>query len=169
MIITITLNKDHILNEVAKTTAYVGDKMVGQEDAYERISTTEENTEILNRFYEESISDFIQIIKNYYYARVDRNEITTVSLDMPNNFEAGLVADMNKAVPSFCTNFVLSRWFIITNKEEATIYIQEAERIKTELTKKLYARKRPMPVHVAPDTPVSPDSPTYSSIIVQKI
>ena len=39
-VVDITVNKGDVLNEVAKTTAYSGAKMTGEEGAYERIFTS---------------------------------------------------------------------------------------------------------------------------------
>lgn len=46
--------KGEVYNEVAKTTSYTGAKMENDEDAYDRIFTTDEDKAMLERFWNES-------------------------------------------------------------------------------------------------------------------
>lgn len=166
MLITFELTRSDIYTEVEKTSAYVGDKMIGQEDAYQRIRATDENRELLQRYFNEALSEVTQIIKGFYESTRNIGDIVCIDLSVPNNFDQRLEKDIENTMFSFFVNFILSRWFIITNKEEATIYIQETDNLKKELQQKLYARRRPTSSHVNPDTPGQTPS---TSIIVQKI
>ena len=53
-IIVFQIQKDTVYNEVAKTTSYTGAKMEGDEGAYDRIFTTDEDKIMLERFWNES-------------------------------------------------------------------------------------------------------------------
>lgn len=50
---TMTITRKSILDEVAKSTAYLGAKR----DDYERLSTTDANDEILIRFWREAVAE----------------------------------------------------------------------------------------------------------------
>jgi len=52
MEITLAINKENVMREVAVTTAYTGGKMDGDENALHRISTVDEDEAHLDRFWE---------------------------------------------------------------------------------------------------------------------
>jgi hypothetical protein len=61
MEITLSVNKDDVMQEVAITTAYTGGKMMdNDENALHRISTVDEDENHLERFWEESRADLCQ-------------------------------------------------------------------------------------------------------------
>lgn len=60
MEITLTLNKEDVMKEVAVTTAYTGGKMDTDENAFNRISTVDEDETHLERFWEECRADLCQ-------------------------------------------------------------------------------------------------------------
>lgn len=60
MEITLTVNKEDVMREVAVTTAYTGAKMDKDENALQRISTVDEDESHLERFWEESRADLSQ-------------------------------------------------------------------------------------------------------------
>lgn len=60
MEITLTVNKEDVMREVAVTTTYTGAKMDKDENALQRISTVDEDESHLERFWEESRADLCQ-------------------------------------------------------------------------------------------------------------
>lgn len=60
MEITLSINKEDVMQEVAITTAYTGGKMDNDENALHRISTVDEDENHLERFWEESRADICQ-------------------------------------------------------------------------------------------------------------
>ncbi len=60
MEITLSINKENVMQEVAITTAYTGGKMDGDEKALHRISTVDEDESHLERFWEECRADLCQ-------------------------------------------------------------------------------------------------------------
>lgn len=62
MEITLTANRAEVFREVAQTTSYSGAKMSGDDGAYERISTVDEDADELQRFWDESRAEVAQTI-----------------------------------------------------------------------------------------------------------
>lgn len=60
MEITLSINKEDVMQEIAVTTAYTGGKMDNDEKAMHRISTVDEDENHLERFWEESRADMCQ-------------------------------------------------------------------------------------------------------------
>lgn len=60
MEITLTVNQQDVLKEVAQTTSYTGAKMDDDANAYERISTVDEDQSELQRFWDESRAEVAQ-------------------------------------------------------------------------------------------------------------
>lgn len=60
MEITLSINKEDVMQEIAITTAYTGGKMDNDDNALNRISTVDEDENHLERFWEESRADICQ-------------------------------------------------------------------------------------------------------------
>lgn len=56
---------NEVYQEVAKTTSYTGAKMDTDENAYDRIFTTDEDKTMLERFWNESKNMIAGSLKNY--------------------------------------------------------------------------------------------------------
>lgn len=76
--VSFSINKSNVLNEVAKTTAYSGAKMVGDEGAYERIFATASDKEMLERFWTECQISVCETLKKFLSAE----ETTQASWDI---------------------------------------------------------------------------------------
>lgn len=66
--IILTVNKEKVYEEVAKTTSYTGAKM-DDELAYDRIFTTDEDKCILERFWCESRNTICNSLKKYFLTK----------------------------------------------------------------------------------------------------
>lgn len=62
-LVLIQIDRDYILDEVARTTAYIGSKAITEQDkeAFERISTIQEDEAQLKRFYDEALAKVEEI------------------------------------------------------------------------------------------------------------
>jgi hypothetical protein len=50
---------------------------------------------------------------------------------------------MNKSLFSYFVSFILSRWFKISNKEEADTYMADATAMMDDVMRKIYYRSAP--------------------------
>ena len=125
MEININVNKISVYDEVAKTTSYIGAKM-GQEGAYQRIFTTDEDRTMLERFWVETAATATEMLKEYA-VMVNQNESGAydlendydVTLDMPSNYDNTQTSSINNSMYNFFVASILTKWFKIVNKEEA--------------------------------------------------
>lgn len=150
--VTLEVNKSYVYDEVAKTTAYVGSKMLVEDaNAYDRIFTTDEDRLLLERFWVETcnvatnqfkpflvslnpqpISHGIELEKNY-----------VASLELPSNFDSSLQEVISTSLFSFFVASIVSKWFTITDKPDAERYTAEAVSIMDDIMRMLFHRKRP--------------------------
>lgn len=63
--IELSVNKANVYTEVAKTTAYTGSKMQDDKEAYSRIFATDEDREMLERFWVEACNGATELLKQF--------------------------------------------------------------------------------------------------------
>ena len=144
--IELHISKSDVYNEVAKTTSYTGAKMDNDVSAYERIFTTDEDQQMLDRFWDESanavteqLKPFITIVSSSY------NNVAGyhVSLSLSCAFDDTLQSSIQSSLFSFFVNMIVSKWYKFTNKGEAESYAIEATGMMGDVMRKIYYRKKP--------------------------
>lgn len=156
--VELNVNKANVYNEVAKTTSYTGDKMTGDEGAYERIFTKDDDRLALERFWVEAANAVTDLLKQYivevssqpesHCLELDRNY--EVKLDLSNSFDVNLTGSMETSLFSFFVMYIVAKWYKYTNKEEAESYAAESAAMLDDVTSKLYYRKKP--TRIIPNT-----------------
>lgn len=150
--ITLTVNKAYVYDEVAKTTSYTGLKMMAVDnDAYNRIFTTDEDRLLLERFWVETCntttSQFKPFIKSLNSQPIshgiDLSRNYTVELELSNSFDENLSEAMETSLFSFFVSSIVSKWFGFANKPEMESYTTEAVAIMNDLMQKIYYKKKP--------------------------
>lgn len=150
--ITLTVSKARVYNEVAKTTSYTGSKMTGDEGAYSRIFTTDDDRLMLERFWVESCNAVTQNLKPFVTSvsshpvgdSVDLARNYTVSMSLPSTFDANLVDSIESSLFSFFVSLIVSKWFKFTNREESESYALESAGLMEDVLRKVYHRKSPI-------------------------
>lgn len=161
--IELTVVKTAIYNEVAKTTSYTGARMVGDEDAYLRIFTTDEDQEMLERFWDEAVSGAIDQLKPFI-EQCGNGESFTVVLSLSSSFDTNLKDSIQRSLFSYFVAMIVSKWFKIANKGESEGYGVDAVGAMDDVMKKIYYRKKPtrkVPVIDKPEEPedTQPEEP----------
>lgn len=156
--ITLKAVKADVLNEVAKTTAYEGKKTTGDEGAYERIFTTEEDRSMLQRFWDEAASTITESMKRFVTTVSDSyTEETTVdgketqknvpayvaNLEVSNSYDTALTGSIEKSLFSFFVNAIVSKWNNFVKKDGVERYENEANDNIADITAKLFYKKKP--------------------------
>lgn len=137
------LNKDDIYEEVAKTTLYTGAKMDDDEKAYDRIFTTDEDKIILNRFWEESKNTVCDFLKRILSSENEESDILTINLELSASFDTSLKSSMQSSLISFFVMNITSKWFNLTNKQEAAGCAAEAATYLEDVKRKALYKKKP--------------------------
>lgn len=141
--ISLTINKDAVYEEVAKTTSYTGAKM-DDEHAYERIFTTDEDATILERFWNECKNMVCNSLKKVLESETEEQGTYTLNLQLSSAFDESLVESMQRSLFSFFVMNITAKWYTFANKSEATGYATEAATYIEDIMRKAYFKKKPV-------------------------
>ncbi|MGM9873218.1 MAG: hypothetical protein ACI30X_07160 [Muribaculaceae bacterium] len=144
MEITLSINKNEVMNEIAVTTSYTGSKM-GDEKAHELISTVDEDIAHLERFWDESRADLCQELIGLVLSEGITDSIGTyeLRLDVSKSFDEALLSSMNVSLFSFFVHNIAAKWYIYTNKGEAGSYADKAGVLLDDIHRKALYKKKP--------------------------
>lgn len=172
MEITLSINKNDVMREVAVTTAYTGGKMSNDENALLRISTVDEDENHLERFWEESRADICQeliglvsfegMVKNGISIKpiepIESSQPTTaiispggsiqqshyeLRLDVSKSFDEALLPSMQLSLFSYFVQSIVAKWYVYTNKGEAGEYADKATTLLDDIHRKAVYKKKP--------------------------
>lgn len=141
--IILTVNKEKVYEEVAKTTSYTGAKM-DDEFAYDRIFTTDEDKSMLERFWCESKNTICNSLKKTLLDETEADSEYRLSLGLSNSFDEALKESMQRSLFSFFVMNVTAKWYTFTNKEEAAGYATEAATYMEDIMRKAFFKRKPM-------------------------
>ncbi|MGN0875343.1 MAG: hypothetical protein ACI4OZ_09175 [Akkermansia sp.] len=154
MRISLEVNKANVYDEVAKTTAYVGSKLVGDDLAYERIFTTDGDRQMLERFWVEACGAATSAFRGFLVSVSEQPESHGVELDRhyrveleaSSSFDETLKDSMGTCLFSFFVNSIVGKWCVFANKGEAELYGKHAVAFLDDVKRKLLYKKRPVRV-----------------------
>lgn len=149
--VTLTVNKAQVYDEVAKTTSYTGVKMQGDESAYDRIFTTDDDRMMLERFWVEACNAATEQFKPFLKSvneqveglSVDLSRNYEVELELSSSYDASLTGSIKTSLFSFFVSLIVSKWFKFTNKDEAESYGVDASSMMGDVMRKVYYKKKP--------------------------
>lgn len=149
--ITIKITKLNVYNEVAKVTSYTGAKKLNDENAYDRIFTTADDRLLLERFWNEACSMANSALKQFlvmssenipgHCMELDRD--FEVTLSVSQLFDDRLMSAAATDLFSYFTNYIVSKWYLFSAKDEVAPYSEEAATALMSFKKKIYFKKRP--------------------------
>lgn len=135
----IVVEKTSIYDEVMDITGYTG-KNTGDID---KIAATEDEINILDRFWNDAISSVFDIIRRNS-TMVDDTTKVTYSLSLPSNFNINTEAPLKKNIQMYIVNFVCAKWFNITKKDEVKDYDAICINIAEKISKLIMERTKPV-------------------------
>ena len=138
------ITKSETFQEIAKTTSWTGAKMKGDVSAYDRIFTTDEDKEMLERFWNESKNTVADKLKKVLVAETEYNDIYTLELGLSNSFDENLVESMRRSLFSFFVLNITAKWYTLTNKEETEGYAAAAALSLDDFLHKAFYKKKPV-------------------------
>lgn len=143
MEITLTVDQQEVLQEVARTTSYTGAKMDDDANAYERITTVDEDAEELQRFWDESRAEVAQtFIRMLASERMDGSTYA-LELNVSASFDEALLPSMQLGLFSYFVQSIAAKWYVFTNKKEAGEYADVGKGILDEVREKAFYKKKP--------------------------
>lgn len=150
--ITLTVEKDKVMHEVAKATSYTGAKMMGEDPgAYDRIFVSDEEREMLERYWVEACSIATDTLKPWLnrvssqpiHHGVDIETDYEVVLSMSDRYDGSLTDSVQSALLSYFVATILSKWYRLTNKGEMEAYATEAAAMLQAVENRLNHKKNP--------------------------
>lgn len=138
----LSVKKEDVYNEVAKTTSYTGAKM-DDDAAYDRIFTTEEDKAMLERFWNESKNAIAGNLKKFLVSETETDATYTLTLELSASFNESLLKSMERSLFSFFVMNITAKWYTFTNKEEATDYAAGAATNVEDIMRKVFFKKKP--------------------------
>ena len=140
--VTLTIDKESVYEEVAQTTSYTGAKM-DDEDAYERIFTTDDDKSMLERFWNESKNIIANSLKRILLNEQETDGTYSLQLGLSSSFDEALTDSMRRSLFSFFVMNITAKWYTFTNKQEATGYASEAATYIDDIMRKAFFKKKP--------------------------
>lgn len=153
--ITITLYKSEIIYDVKNKTFLTG-KSRENGNNYEQVANMQANDEDDNENQLlRSIGNAFDTLKAKLSSYVSGTGTTAsnilltaegnleISLEMPDNFNQGVIDSVKSAIDKYIVNSVLFDWFTITKPDEAQTYFELAKNNVEELRESLNKRIRP--------------------------
>lgn len=149
--VKLSIKKASVYEEVAKTTSCTGAKMEGDESAYDRIFTTDDDRMMLERFWIEASNAATEQFKPFLISvsehpeghgvAMERNY--DVELELSNSFDTALRDSIETSLFSFFVATIVSKWYKFTNKKESESYAADAGGMMDDVMRKIYYKKKP--------------------------
>lgn len=146
-----SIKKASVYEEVAKTTSYTGSKMEGDESAYDRIFTTDDDRLMLERFWIETSNAATEKFKPFLVSvsehpeghGVDMERNYDVELELSNSFDIALRDSIETSLFSFFVATIVSKWYKFANKTESESFATDAGGMMDDVMRKIYYKKKP--------------------------
>ena len=140
--VVLTVNKDTVYQEVAKTTAYTGAKMKDEPQAYDRIPVIDADKVQLDRFWREACHTATQLFMPFLVT-TEQNADYVATLQMSSSYDVNLNDSVQGALGSMFVNHLIRKWFEVTNRGDLELYQQLEIDALRKLRSMIYFRKKP--------------------------
>lgn len=148
MEITIRVNKNSVLEEVAQKSAYIGAK-TPSEDAgqYDRVSTVDEDAPELIQFFRECHVEAVRRLSAYLTREGMDNSGTfyEMVLNVNDRFNRALVPSIELGLYEYFVYGVLAKWCVYTKSDQVQLHAQTSvemlENLLSTITQRTFQRK----------------------------
>lgn len=146
MEITLSIKQSDVFREVAQTTSYTGAKMDDDANAYERITTVDEDQTELKRFWDESRAEVAQAFLRMLVSEgmVQDDDTYNLVLNVSVAFDSALQPGMELGLFSYFVQSITAKWYVFTNKKEAGEFASVGKKILDDVKEKAYFKKKPV-------------------------
>lgn len=142
--ISALVSKEAVIEEVQRTTSYVGAKMNSDGSAWDKIRTIDDDNEMLERFWNEATDEATSGLKRFLADKPEVDgEYLVYPLKLPELFDTSLLPAINDSLFSFYVMHITAKWFAMTNKEEAAAYAESAISQLARIVDSAYWKRRP--------------------------
>lgn len=125
--IELDIKRKDVYNEVARISGYVGAKSFkeqdGQADTYTRIAITDSDSELLDRYWEDCCGKVAGELQRFIKDIVSNDKSNDATfIIQPLSDVAQRKTVLQKDLFSCFVNFILCKWFELTDKERCEYY-----------------------------------------------
>ena len=138
MDISISINEDSVYNDVYVVTGHTAKAL----DQMDKVSATEDESNVLSPFLLEASSELSEVISAYGSLSYS-GEAISVDLSLPSNWKQNAKSALEKAMHNFLVNGVCAKWFAISNREDVKFYMDKQSVNASNIIKLLCERTRP--------------------------
>lgn len=148
---TLTIKKNDIYEEVAKTTAYIGNKATVEDgkSAFDQIFVTEADLSMIERFFNESLDALRNVLKRFISGGSGADGTINWELDMPSRFDGNLLDSINSSANSFLVNSIIWKWCEIAANDKSKEYADNAAALLLEIKDKVFFKKKPIRIKIS--------------------
>lgn len=150
MEVTLEIYKRPVYTEVAQTSSYTGAKMDDDENAYDRIFTTDEDESQLERFWNESCVTLCEALKRYLTEDSEIRDAESgaatghrFEMEFSRSFDAAMLPSMRQELFSYFVMSITAKWFGFSNKKEAPEYAGAAAALLEGIHRKACFKRKP--------------------------
>lgn len=143
--LTLTIKKNDIYEEVAKTTAYIG-KKANVEDgksAFDQIFVTEADLAMIERFFNESLDALRNVLKRFISGVSGVDGTINLELEMPSRFDDNLLSSIKSSANSFLVNSIIGKWCEIAANDKTKEYADNSAALLLDIKDKAFFKKKP--------------------------
>lgn len=144
--LSISITKNSIYEEVAKTTAYLGakNKLDDGKSAFDQIFVTDADLAMIERFYNESKDALLNLLKRFMPtigSSTDGNINWTLS--MSSRFDTNMSGSITSSATSFIVNSIVAKWCEITANDKVKEYADNAAALLLDIKDKVFNKTKP--------------------------
>lgn len=150
--IEVTVKKTTVYHEVMKEASYIGMKGDdGSNGSYERVSLTDANRELLERWWVEACDEATKSLRRWlvgvgessYSHGVDLTGDYVARILPGLSFNSALESGLSSSLTAWFVHTLLSRWLGITQPERVAFSVSQAAMHMDDVLRRLYHKKRP--------------------------
>lgn len=141
----IDIIRSDIDKHLSNITAYTGVKRCtgASIEDIDRISTAEEDTVLLDRYWVNAANVLAEQVKGFIASLSVSGEALSVELHLSDSFDDSLFPTVSEGMASFMTAYMAKSWFAIACPDKADEWSRESSRLLAEISRSLYHRRRP--------------------------
>lgn len=112
--LSITVTRDTVYEEVSKTTSFDGAKKDAEDGTYERVMTTEDDRQMLARYFDEAAQAAEAALSDLPTDDTTDGEQWGVTLRLPDAFNDKAAQSINADMFSYFCESILGKWYATT-------------------------------------------------------
>lgn len=147
--VTITIKKTVVLEEVAKTTAYMGakSKLKDGTSAYDQVFVTDKDRDMVERFWMEAVGIMTDTTRRFITS-VDNTSNYVLNLAMSERYDTNLNDSIHTSMFSFFVSYIISKWCEIVSKDDAKEYSDMAVAMLASVKDKIFYKTKPKRIKI---------------------